>query len=703
MNTVIDSLTPAWLADVAMQSTLVLGLALLLSLRRFGWAAARRHTVLCIAILLVPVLMLGSLWAPQWSWHDAPAAPVEASGWRTSVTVVADRGVAAAASAIPPAQPKPEPHHAASPISWVVLVWLSGVAIGWLLLIASALRLRRLRAASGVCHDQRVLALLGGSGASVLISTTPVMPMTWGWRKPVILLPHEALAWSDARLRLVLGHELAHIARGDALSHLCASICAVMLWFHPLMWLAMHRLQQAREEACDDQALATQPQSPIAYAEELLQTITALWSTPRIRSSSPALAIGMASQAANKLRQRLAAIMDDSADRQPFGPRTRRCVIVLGALTTVALSGLTACREQRTALPSAGSAVVDGSRVYFLTEEQFHRLSNGTPPAPPPPSDPFAPAPSPSAPRPPAALVDVAVQIRTKLVEQGIVFAPNDKGEALVMTDARCMKVWADESNHEQVARTLSAGTQEPMLQVSTTVFDVPMDQVGELIGEQSVDGFQMRGVLSHAAGEALVKKLGSTKGVVLCAAPTLTTRSGQRANIDFVREFCYPTEFDPPQIRLPGDAKVPEGSPWPVTPTTPTAFEMRPVGIRMEVDANIVGPNSIRLEAAPEVTNFDGFINFGSPIIDPKTGTVLSENRIFQPIFETSKLTFNVTLLDGQYVIVGGGGSSSGAQGAIGKLDASLEPKTLPDWRKSKTAIFFLITASVVKSEPTK
>jgi general secretion pathway protein D len=152
-------------------------------------------------------------------------------------------------------------------------------------------------------------------------------------------------------------------------------------------------------------------------------------------------------------------------------------------------------------------------------------------------------------------------------------------------------------------------------------------------------------------------------------SAPSVTTRSGQRATIEVIREFIYPTEFDPPQIpqtvgaTTGGIAGVGSSGSFPVTPTTPTAFEMRPVGVRMEVDP-VIGPDgyTIDLNLAPEVTDFEGFINYGSPIntssvnaLGLSTTIELTPNTINQPIFSTRKVTTAVTVWDGQTVAIGG------------------------------------------------
>jgi len=182
---------------------------------------------------------------------------------------------------------------------------------------------------------------------------------------------------------------------------------------------------------------------------------------------------------------------------------------------------------------------------------------------------------------------------------------------------------------------------------------------------------FTIAGVFTDPQFQVVIRALSQKKGVDLMSAPSVTTRSGQRANVEVVREFIYPTEFNPPQIPTQFGAVggVTTGafggasSAFPVTPTTPTAFTMRPVGVKMEVDP-VIGPDgyTIDLSLAPEVTEFDGFINYGSPIqtsatdaLGNPTTVVLTPNIINQPVFSTRKVTTAVTIWDGQTVAMGG------------------------------------------------
>jgi general secretion pathway protein D len=179
-----------------------------------------------------------------------------------------------------------------------------------------------------------------------------------------------------------------------------------------------------------------------------------------------------------------------------------------------------------------------------------------------------------------------------------------------------------------------------------------------------------LSGVFTDPQFQVVIHALNQKKGVDLLSAPRVTTKSGQRAVIEIIREFRYPTEFDPPQI--PQTFQTPStilggttsGGSFPVTPTTPTAFETRNTGVTLEVEP-VVGPDgyTIDLNLVPQVVEFEGFINYGSPIqttdTNPITGAssinVLTPNVINQPIFSTRKVTTSVSVFDGSTVMLGG------------------------------------------------
>ena len=180
-------------------------------------------------------------------------------------------------------------------------------------------------------------------------------------------------------------------------------------------------------------------------------------------------------------------------------------------------------------------------------------------------------------------------------------------------------------------------------------------------------------GIMTDPSFQLVIRALNQKKGVDLLSAPKVTTKSGQKAIIEIIREFRYPTEFDPPQIpqnvgqqggsfSLTPTLVQPPSS-FPVTPTTPTTFETRNTGVTLEVEP-VVGPDSytIELSLVPQVVEFEGFINYGSPIQTTSTNAlgisstnVITPNVINQPIFSTRKVTTSVSIFDGQTVLIGG------------------------------------------------
>ena len=210
----------------------------------------------------------------------------------------------------------------------------------------------------------------------------------------------------------------------------------------------------------------------------------------------------------------------------------------------------------------------------------------------------------------------------------------------------------------------------------------VTSDSIDGLISGQTTTSSLAPGILAFSGVftdpqfQVVIRALSQKKGTDLMSAPSVTTKSGQQATVAVIREFIYPTEFDPPEIPqtvgttnsaggtnlLTGASSASTGT-FPVTPTTPTAFEMRPVGVTMEVEPTVGADGyTIDLNLAPEVVEFEGFINYGSPISSGATDAlgnpstiVLTENKIQQPVFSSRKLKTSVTVFDGSTVVMGG------------------------------------------------
>ena len=105
----------------------------------------------------------------------------------------------------------------------------------------------------------------------VMICESNVEPGVAGIVSPVLLLPAgitERL--TPAQLQGIMTHEMCHLRRRDNLTAAIHMLCAVLFWFHPVMWWLGRRLLVERERACDE-AVLTAGVSREAYAEGILR------------------------------------------------------------------------------------------------------------------------------------------------------------------------------------------------------------------------------------------------------------------------------------------------------------------------------------------------------------------------------------------------------------------------------------------------
>ena len=181
---------------------------------------------------------------------------------------------------------------------------------------------------------------------------------------------------------------------------------------------------------------------------------------------------------------------------------------------------------------------------------------------------------------------------------------------------------------------------------------------------------FGLAGVFTNPQFQVVVRALNQKKGIDLLSAPSVTTKSGQRAIIEVIRELRYPKTYTQPQVpSISSTTTTLVAGPVPVvvTPTTPQDWETRNTGVTLEVEPVVGGDGTtIDLNLIPQVVEFEGFINYGSPINAIGVNTVggvistsvpvqLTPNVINQPVFSTRKVTTSVSVYDGQTVVLGG------------------------------------------------
>jgi beta-lactamase regulating signal transducer with metallopeptidase domain len=216
----------------------------------------------------------------------------------------------------------------------LLTLWIAGSLLLLARLVAGRLRLAGLRRRSAPVADAEVVAMLEEAAEAVggrrrvrlLRSGEVAAPVTFGVARPVILLPAGFSSWPESRLRAVLLHELAHVARADALPQWMADLVCALHWFDPLAWHAARRLARERERACDDRVLAAGLGAP-DYASEIVEV--ARESILGVRPGGALAVVGC-----NELESRIRGILDPELPRA----RTTRSQRLRFALAVTALA-----------------------------------------------------------------------------------------------------------------------------------------------------------------------------------------------------------------------------------------------------------------------------------------------------------------------------------------------------------------------------
>ena len=361
---------PALLAKL----TLILAAGLIVASAMRGHGASNRHLVLLATLVcgltLPAVMLLSPRWKvallPQSSSALSPARfPTAASSSRQPSGRIDDtrrvdataRPTAALATSFPSAWGVSDRGDAAAMI--VPLLWAVGCLAIFAWLVIGRLRLRRISRTSWPLTDDtwtRVLAEViaeAGVTRAVRVCSSPFVstPLTWGSLSPVVLLPDDAVDWSDDHRRIVLRHELAHIARNDSFTQLVAGVVCAIYWFHPLVWMLERRLRAECERACDDRVVSLGT-PPAEYASHLLEVAR----SARAFGAPGFLSVAMARP--SQLEGRLLAVLNGQRQRVAVSRAARFMAVALSAFVLLPLAAFTPIDKPAPASPISRAAAV---------------------------------------------------------------------------------------------------------------------------------------------------------------------------------------------------------------------------------------------------------------------------------------------------------------------------------------------------------
>ena len=199
-----------------------------------------------------------------------------------------------------------------------------------------------------------------------------------------------------------------------------------------------------------------------------------------------------------------------------------------------------------------------------------------------------------------------------------------------------------------------------------------------------------LSGIYDSGSFQMIMRGLSQKKGVDVMSAPSLLARAKElefcpepldiasdatldegAAKIEVIRRFIYPAEYEAPEINSNGgnnnnnNNNNNSSSSMPIAaPANPSSWAMEEVGIVLrflveedEEAADVISFKRFELK----VVDFEGFINYGSPITAGITNAttiqhiVLTENRIDMPVFSRRYINSNPCVYDGHTIAIGG------------------------------------------------
>ncbi len=245
-------------------------------------------------------------------------------------------------------------------VGWLaVTIWLVGAVASTAVLLVGLARLRWLRVSSNrltegpwrrLCTD---LAQSCGLKRDIDLLLGPRLGLvaTWGWRRPVVMLPASASEWPAERMRVVLLHELAHARRGDWMLLMAAEALRCLWWFNPLAWSVRGQLRRESEHAADDFVLA-QGVPPTTCATHLIELAREIRKNRRTWLPAPAMA------RPSHLKRRLSVMLNSHTNRHPMTRLAR-----FGSLSVLALASILFAGLQVGPVSAAGRGESIGSPV----------------------------------------------------------------------------------------------------------------------------------------------------------------------------------------------------------------------------------------------------------------------------------------------------------------------------------------------------
>ena len=256
----------------------------------------------------------------------------------------------------------PPPKTIEGPSTYNIRVWL---AIGWLVgavallfyNLLNALRtqiwLQRQRTTLPKKFRHNVENFFSAHGVkhipNVWLINGMNQPFVWGLVRGSIYLPADLLNFQDSKSwASLLGHELSHVIRFDAIVHTLQIFAQVVFWFHPFVWWANRKIRMEREKCCDEMTIVSLHALPEDYSEAIVEVLAV-----KYESTRPVPSLAVAGPVKN-IEERIKTMLRPGKKFYKHPSFVAATIVLLLALLTVPSTVVLTARAQSRSATASG-------------------------------------------------------------------------------------------------------------------------------------------------------------------------------------------------------------------------------------------------------------------------------------------------------------------------------------------------------------
>lgn len=196
-------------------------------------------------------------------------------------------------------------------------------------------------------------------------------PLTYGFFRPIILIPKRMMNYSDEELYLILKHEYTHIKHLDSVTSLTLLIICCFNWFNPFSWLFFSSVKRDLETICDESVLKGKTNCQCKQYASLLI---------RERAFSTLNSVEVSHFARSNEKKRIKNIMYINQKKNK-----KNYVLFFLFLIMLSITSLTYTIKEKSFITLCSSYTVEEDGVRYtksksevLTQEEFEKSKNIT-------------------------------------------------------------------------------------------------------------------------------------------------------------------------------------------------------------------------------------------------------------------------------------------------------------------------------------